>query len=228
MPAGSLPCQQNGTLKGSATQLGDMNYKAKDFSHLLGLEGFSDQLLQNHFKLYEGYVANTNKLIEKIIKLHHDGQMDTPEFAELKRRLGWEFNGMRLHCYYFRNLSKEPTSFDPGSTFGKALVERFGSFQSFEEYFRASSLLRGIGWTILYYDPLGKMFFVSWINEHDVGHPAGCVPLLVLDVFEHAFLTDYGLARADYVEAFMKAIDWNEVNERFTKALDTSFANDVS
>jgi len=192
-----------------------MTYETKDFSHLLGLPGFSDTMLQNHFKLYEGYVANTNKLIEKIIKLHHDDDMGSPEFAELKRRFRWEFNGMRLHELYFENLTKDATEPNADIAIVKAITEQFGSFKAFENYFRATASMRGIGWVILYYDPQGKMFLAPWINEHDVGHPVGCVPLLVLDVFEHAYLTDYGLKRSDYVEAFMKAVDWGVVSKRF-------------
>jgi superoxide dismutase, Fe-Mn family len=194
-----------------------MNYQSKNFTHLLGLPGFSDTLLQNHFKLYEGYVTNTNKLVEKIIKLHHADKMSEPEFAELKRRFGWEFNGMRLHELYFENLNKENSGPNPELPIVKALTEQFDSFETFENYFRATASMRGIGWVVLYYDPQGKIFLAPWINEHDVGHPVGCVPLLVMDVFEHAFLTDYGLKRADYIDAFMKAVDWDVVSKRFEK-----------
>ncbi|MFH1315565.1 MAG: hypothetical protein ABIH67_04170, partial [Candidatus Uhrbacteria bacterium] len=97
-----------------------MTYQTKNFSHLLGLPGFSDTMLQNHLTLYEGYVANTNKMIEKIIKLHNDNQMNDPEFAELKRRFGWEFNGMRLHELYFENLTKNTTEPDMDLTVIKA------------------------------------------------------------------------------------------------------------
>ncbi|MFH1142122.1 MAG: Fe-Mn family superoxide dismutase, partial [Candidatus Uhrbacteria bacterium] len=185
-----------------------MTYQTKNFSHLLGLPGFSDTMLQNHLTLYEGYVANTNKMIEKIIKLHNDNQMNDPEFAELKRRFGWEFNGMRLHELYFENLTKNTTEPDMDLTVIKAVIEQINSFQAFADYFRAVALLRGIGWVILDYDPQSKIFLTSWVNEHDVGHPVGCTPLLVLDVFEHAYLTDYGLNRTSYVDAFFKAIDW--------------------
>ena len=192
-----------------------MTYEAKKFSHLIGTPGFSDQLLNNHFKLYEGYVANTNKLIEKIITLHKTENMDSPEFAELKRRLGWEFDGMRLHELYFGNLTKDSNELNPDSTIGKKITDQFGSLESFNGYFRASGALRGIGWVVLYHDPVADTLLTSWVNEHDVGHPVGCTPLLIMDVFEHAFLTDYGLKRADYIDVFMKAVDWDEVNRRF-------------
>ncbi|MCJ7705724.1 MAG: hypothetical protein MUO28_09350, partial [Desulfobacterales bacterium] len=81
-----------------------MAYAAKDYSRLLGMEGFSEPLLKNHFTLYQGYVTNTNKLMDMLGQMLKDGKMSSPEYAELKRRLGWEFNGMRLHEYYFENL----------------------------------------------------------------------------------------------------------------------------
>ena len=192
-----------------------MAYEAKNFDYLIGTAGFSDQLLKNHFTLYQGYVANTNKLIEAIIALSRENRTSTLEFAELKRRLGWEFNGMRLHELYFENLSKTPAPLDQNSLLYKKIAAQFGSFQEFEKYFRASGAVRGIGWTVLYYDARSDFFLVCWVNEHDVGHLTGCTPLLIMDVFEHAFMPDYGLKRADYIDAFFKAIDWNAAAKRF-------------
>ena len=94
-------------------------------------------------------------------------------------------------------------------------METFVSYQDWEKAFKAVGTMRGIGWVILYYDPEGKRFFNCWVNEHDVGHLAGAIPLLVMDVFEHAYMVDYGLKKADYIEAFFKAIDWSVVEKRF-------------
>ncbi len=190
-------------------------YEAKTFDHLMGTTGFSDQLLTNHFTLYKGYVANTNKLIECLDKLIKDGKTDTPEFAELNRRFGWEFNGMRLHELYFSNMAKGGSRLAQGTQMFNKLTENFGNYESWEKDFKAAGSMRGIGWVILYYDTIGDRLFNSWINEHDSGHLAGAIPLLVMDVFEHAFITDYGLKRADYIDAFFKAIDWKAVSTRF-------------
>lgn len=192
-----------------------MAYETKDFSHLLGTPGFSDELLNNHFKLYEGYVANTNKLIEKIIELSRADKKTEPEFVEMKRRLGWEWNGMRLHELYFGNLTKEPKELDPSRALGKQIAETYPSIDYLLDYIRANAAFRGIGWVVTYWDSIGGRLLTFWVNEHDVGHPVGCTPLLVMDVFEHAYLTDYGLKRADYIDAFMKAVDWEVVNQRF-------------
>lgn len=192
-----------------------MVYEAKNYELLLGTEGFSDQLLKNHFTLYQGYVKNTNLLFDKIMALVKEGKSDQPEFAELKRRFGWEFNGMRLHELYFGNMIKGGKLLDQKNKLAKKLIDQFGSLENWEKAFRATGAMRGIGWVVLAYDKESNTLFNLWINEHDVGHLAGAVPLLVMDVFEHAFMLDYGLKRADYVAAFFKTIDWDVVSKRF-------------
>ncbi len=190
-----------------------MAYEAKDYSKLIGMEGFSETLLKNHFTLYQGYVTNTNKLMDTLATMLKDGKVGTPEYAELKRRMGWEFNGMRLHEYYFDNLGSK-AALDKSGKLAKKLAENFGSYEDWEKDFRGTGTMRGIGWVILYQDNVSGKLFNQWINEHDVGHPAGCVPILVMDVFEHAFITDYGLKRADYIEVFFKNINWAVVEGR--------------
>lgn len=197
-----------------------MIYTEQNFEHLLGTAGFSDQLLKNHFKLYSGYVANTNKLLERLMTLVKEGNTATPEFAELKRRFGWEFNGMRLHELYFGNMSKTKKTLHENSFLYKKMVEIFGSGEMCEKAFVGTGSMRGIGWVIMNYDPESKNLFHTWVNEHDVGHLIGTVPLLIMDVFEHAFMLDYGLNRADYIKAFLAAIDWDVVEGRFEKAVE--------
>ncbi len=189
------------------------NYVAKDFSKLLETPGFSDTLLNNHFKLYQGYVNNTNSLLDKLHALLLEGKEKTPEYAEMERRLGWEFNGMRLHEYYFANLGgKHPA--DKKDRLYPKLEAEFGGFENWVRDFKAVGLMRGIGWVVLYEDALSGRLLNMWINEHDGGHAAGGNPLLVMDVFEHAYITDYQLERAKYIEAFFNAINWGEVNKR--------------
>lgn len=190
-----------------------MVYVAKDYSNLMGMEGFSEALLKNHFTLYQGYVANTNKLLETLEILQKEGKQQTAEFAEVKRRLGWEFNGMRLHEYYFENLGGKKPINKESKIFSK-IVEDFGSYENWEKDFKATGAIRGIGWVILYQDIKTKKLITFWINEHDTGHPSGCNPILIMDVFEHAFMLDYGLKRADYIESFFKNIDWENVEKR--------------
>jgi len=191
-----------------------MPYQAKIFENLIGLPGFSEKILKDHFGLYQGYVNNFNKLDETLMAMEKERKFNVPEFAELNRRLGWEFNGMRLHELYFENLSKESIEIDKNSELYGKISKEWESFEAFEKDFRAMAAMRGIGWVILYYDKQADRLFNVWINEHDVGHFSGCAPLLAIDVFEHAYLIDYGTKRADYIDAFMKVIDWKVVEKR--------------
>lgn len=189
------------------------SYTPKEYSHLLGMKGFTDRALNLHFGLYRGYVKNVNRLLNE---LNGKRLFGTPEYNELKRRLGWEFNGMRLHEYYFDNLGgKEPISNE--SAFYKAIVEKFGSFEAWKEDFLNCGAIRGIGWVVLMKDPKSGALVNTWVNEHDSGIFAGGRPLLVMDMFEHAYLPDYETDRGKYMEAFFDNIDWSVVEERFTQ-----------
>lgn len=190
-----------------------MTYAAKDYNSLIGMEGFSETLLKNHFTLYNGYVTNTNKLLDTLAAMMKEGKSATPEYAELKRRLGWEFNGMRLHEYYFENLGGK-AMLDKSGKLGRKMAEDFGSVENWEADFRATGAMRGIGWVVLYQDNLTGKLINQWVNEHDTGHLAGCAPILIMDVFEHAFMLDYGLKRADYIASFFKNINWKAVESR--------------
>jgi superoxide dismutase, Fe-Mn family len=190
-----------------------MPYTAKDYSSLVGLKGFSETLLKNHFTLYQGYVTNTNKVSDTLAQMLKEGKTGTPEFAELKRRFGWEFNGMRLHELYFENM-KGAGGIDRSGKLAKNMEKEFGSVEAWEKEFKACGTMRGIGWVALYHDVTGDRLFNSWINEHDVAHLAGCIPVLIMDVFEHAYFTDYQLKRADYIDAFFANINWQAAESR--------------
>ena len=190
-----------------------MPYAAKDYGKLIGMNGFSETLLKNHFALYQGYVTNTNKVWDALQAMLKEGKTATPEYAELKRRFGWEFNGMRLHELYFDNLGGKGIINKSGNL-AKLLPGAYGSVEAWEKDFRATGAMRGIGWVVLYQDDTNGWLFNQWISEHDGGHPAGCRPILIMDVFEHAYMLDYGLKKADYIEAFFKNINWDAVEAR--------------
>lgn len=191
------------------------DYQPKDFSNLLGMPGFNDDLLKMHFQLYQGYVKNTNFLINRLKDLLLQDKADSYDFTALKRRLGWEWDGMRLHELYFQNLGgKDSLSSD--SALYRKLSQDFGSFELWKREFIATGMTRGIGWVILYQDPLSGKLINTWINEHDLGHLSGAEPLLVMDVFEHAYITQYGLDRKKYIEAFFDNIDWKITLKRYT------------
>jgi len=191
-----------------------MVYTAKDYSQLIGMKGFSETLLKNHFTLYQGYVTNTNKILDAVAALLKDGKTGTPEYAELKRRFGFEFDGMRLHEFYFENLGGNGIC-NKETALVKKMAQDFGSYEAWEKDFKGTGTMRGIGWTVLYQDVAAGRLLNVWINEHETGHLAGCTPLLIMDVFEHAFMIDYGLKRADYIESFFANIKWSEVEKRF-------------
>jgi Fe-Mn family superoxide dismutase len=188
-------------------------YEAQDFSKLKGMKGFSNNALDLHFALYQGYVRNTNLIWAELRKMDEQHQTGTPAYAELKRRFGWEYNGMRLHELYFGNLGGTgPLPMD--SPLMQKIVDNFGSFDKWAADFKATGAIRGIGWVVLYEDPTNGRLFNTWINEHDMGQLADGIPLLVMDVFEHAYLPDYGLKRGDYIETFFDNINWRAVEAR--------------
>jgi superoxide dismutase, Fe-Mn family len=192
-------------------------YKARQFN-LSGLKGISDQTLEMHFKLYEGYVKETNNLNTRIAEFLSDGKVDQDEmplYSELKRRLGFEFNGMVLHEYYFENLMKggggDPK---PASSFYKTAESSFGSYEIWKADFVGVGKMRGVGWAMCYEQPDGRLSN-HWISLHQTGEVAGFNPVLVMDVWEHAFLLDYKPAeRPKYIEAFFSNINWSAVDSR--------------
>jgi Fe-Mn family superoxide dismutase len=194
------------------------SYKVKEFN-LSGLTGISDQTLEMHFKLYEGYVKETNRLNEKISELVRHGKVDReqmPAYSELTRRLGFEYNGMALHEYYFGNLRRGGSG-DPERTsrFAKAARASLGSYATWKAEFVSIGQMRGIGWAICYEDPENGRLSNHWITLHEVGNVAGFRPILVMDVWEHAFLLDYKPAeKSKYIEAFFANIDWKAVDAR--------------
>ena len=193
-------------------------YKPKQFP-LGGLNGISDQTLDMHFKLYEGYVKETNKLTERIASFLEDGQVDQeemPAYSELTRRLGFEYNGMVLHEYYFENLTKRGTN-EPAqhSIFARATELRYGAYTTWKADFVGIGKMRGVGWVICYQDPTSGHLSNHWVTLHEVGNIAGFKPVLVMDVWEHAFLLDYKPAeRSRYIDAFFSNVDWNVVEQR--------------
>src|SRR5205809_1388732 len=194
-------------------------YTAREFN-LSSLTGISDQTLEMHFKLYEGYVKETNKLNDKIAEFVKDAKVDQEEFAdysELTRRLGFEYNGMVLHEYYFDNMKKGGGTGNPNqsSTFCKAAEQSYGSYDIWKADFVGIGKMRGVGWAICYENPVNGRLSNHWITLHETGNVAGFNPILVMDVWEHAFLLDYKPAESPkYIDAFLLNIDWVTVEKR--------------
>ena len=193
-----------------------MIYQPINFDSILGIQHLSDKLLKDHFLLYQGYVNNTNKLLQILDILSKEDMTNSPEFSEIKRRLGWEWNGIRLHEYYFSNIIKGGKILDTNTNLYKNIVDDFGSYQNWERDFKATGLIRGVGWVILYYDPLVGKLFNIWIDEHNTNHLCGGYPVLVIDLFEHAYMMDFGINKSAYIDAFFKMVNW-EINPEIDK-----------
>ena len=192
-------------------------YAKRDFN-VAGLKGISDNTIQVHLGLYAGYVTNTNTLNERLRDLVQQGKVGSPDFAEITRRLGFEYNGMILHEYYFEQLksggSPMPTSGPLVDHFNMC----FGSADAWLADFKGVGGMRGVGWAVLYQDPATGWLSNHWVTLHQDGNPAGYKPILIMDVWEHAFLLDYKPAeRPKYIEAFLANLDWGVVESRLIK-----------
>jgi len=198
-------------------------YKVQSFDHLKGLDGLSDAQIDEHLKLYAGYVKQVNTLNEDLTSMLAAGKASgtNPEFAEITRRLGFEYNGMILHEYYFENLRRAAEPKPSGSSgLAQALAQSFGSMEKWQTDFHAIGEMRGVGWVVLFEDPVTDRLSNHWITLHQEGIPAGFKPLLVMDVWEHAYMRDYkATERKKYVEAFFRNIDWQLVERRLQQEM---------
>ena len=192
-------------------------YEAKSYPQLKGLKGISDAVLETHFALYAGYVKNTNALTDELMKQAKEGKAAGTNlaYAEMTRRLGFEYNGMILHEYYFGNLKPNGGELDRSSNLAKEIEKSFGSVDLFLADFKAVATMRGIGWAIMFQDPTTKLLSNHWVTLHNDGNPAGYTPILVMDGWEHAYVPDYKAnERGKYVEAFFQNIDWKAAESR--------------
>lgn len=192
-----------------------MEYKAQLQLKPTNLDNISQRQIDSHWGLYEGYVTNVNKLNKELEELRVAGKVDTPLYADRRRRYGFEYNGMVLHEYYFANLKAGGTMLSDGPL-KKALIATWGSYDVWRADFESAGKSRSIGWAILYADETTGALTNHFIQEHEDGNIAGFVPILVLDVWEHAYMVDFGTAgRAQYISAFMSNIDWAKAEERY-------------
>ncbi|MGZ6143606.1 MAG: Fe-Mn family superoxide dismutase, partial [Myxococcales bacterium] len=192
-------------------------YEPKQFPRLKGLSGISDTLLQDHLKLYEGYVKNTNELNSQLESLLKEGKAKgtNPAFAEMTRRLGFEYCGMILHELYFANLAPEPDPLNKAGALAQAAIASFGSVEAWLDDLKAIAAMRGVGWAMCYQNPENKQVSNHWIALHNDGHPPGFRPIVVMDCWEHAFLPDYkATERAKYIEAYFRNLDWRACEAR--------------
>ena len=196
-----------------------IKYSSQEQLKPSGLVGISDAQVDDHWKLYMGYVNQSNKLNEEMIALAQDKQGASLAYADRRRRYGFEYNGMVLHEYYFGNLRANQADLSSGAL-KKAIEKTWGSFELWQADFANAGKTRGIGWAIVYADLTTGQVTNHFIQEHENGNIAGFAPVLVMDVWEHAYMVDHQAGgRADYINAFMKNVNWSKIEERFDDAL---------
>jgi Fe-Mn family superoxide dismutase len=193
-------------------------YTPKDFSKVRGLTGISDKQLEEHLKLYEGYVKRANALTEKLQGMCAEGKASgaDPVYAELTRRLGFEFGGMVNHEYYFANMTPGAQAEPPaGSKLRKAIETSFGKYETWLSDFRGVATMPGIGWAFTFQDPSTGWLSNHFVMMHENNIPAGYRPIVVMDGWEHAFMRDYlATERGKYLDAFLKNVDWEACEKR--------------
>jgi superoxide dismutase, Fe-Mn family len=180
------------------------------------IEGISEKTMTTHLKLYEGYVKQANVILDKIEEYSKDPEANAYALGELQRRFAFEFDGMRNHEYYFMLLEDGPRPLPADGALAKTITETWGSVDAFLARFRSLALTRGIGWAMLLYDKHTDRLLTQWVDEQHLGHLTGLMPILPLDVWEHAYLLDYAPAeKAKYVDAYLKAMNWETANDWF-------------
>jgi superoxide dismutase, Fe-Mn family len=193
-------------------------YEEKKFN-IPELSGIGAVQIEEHLKLYKGYVKNTNGILEKIQELSKDSSNNAYTIGELQRRLGFEFNGMRNHEYYFQSFEGGSTPLPEGSKLQKHIEETYGSFDAWFTQFNSIAKTRGVGWAILYFDTHNENLIHTWVDEQHLGQLMSLEPVLCLDMWEHAFLGDYlPSQKQDYIDAFFKNINWEVIESNFEKA----------
>ena len=184
------------------------------------LEGISPKTIEEHLKLYKGYVTNTNLIFNKLQELKSEPEKNAYILAELQRRLGFEFGGMRNHEYYFSSLSGGSKEINKEGALYKKIVEDWGSFETFLEHFKFVAMTRGIGWSMLYFDKNSDKLIISWLDEQHIGHLAGASLVLCLDMWEHSYYLDYiPSEKKKYIEAFFANLNWEVIENNFNSSL---------
>jgi superoxide dismutase, Fe-Mn family len=182
------------------------------------LKGISKKSVDEHLKLYAGYVKHTNLILEKINEYSQDSEKHAYALGELQRRFSFEFNGMRNHEYYFKSFEGGAQALPEGSALKAAVEKEWGSWDAFINRFKAVALTRGIGWAMLYWDNHAQRLVIAWVDEQHLGQLNGLPLVLGLDMWEHSFYLDFATAKAGYVTAFFDNLNWNIIEENFKNA----------
>ncbi len=183
------------------------------------LKGISEKTIEEHLKLYAGYVKNANMILD-ILSSKTTTEQDTYTHNELQRRFSFEFNGIRNHEIYFESISEGAHAPNPQSLLYQTLEKAYGGFDAWLTRFSNLALTRGIGWAMCVYDPISKELFHAWIDEQHLGQLNGCIPIIALDMWEHSYVADYAPSgKKTYVADYISALNWTLIEERFLKVV---------
>lgn len=183
------------------------------------LKGISAKNIEEHLKLYSGYVKNINLIYEKVGELMADPEKNAYVVGELMRRVGFEFNGMRNHERYFESLSGGAKELSIDSNLRKEMEKQAGSMEAWLAGFKQLAITRGVGWAVIYWDKESKQLLPAWIDEQHYGQLNGLDWILGIDMWEHAFVYDYPTSeKKKYIEAFFENLNWEVIEENFKKA----------
>jgi Fe-Mn family superoxide dismutase len=182
------------------------------------LHGISREQVDVHLKLYEGYVTALNGLRKIEADLSADPVKNALALDGAHRRCAFEFNGARMHELYFSQWEHKAHALEPDSALGTALRHQYGSIAAWEDEFRTVAKARGVGWTVLHYDRVQDLFLNVWVDEHHIGLHGGVPIVLVMDMWEHAYMVDYVPAeKTEYVDAFFRNLNWSVMEARFAR-----------
>ena len=184
------------------------------------LKGLSEKSIEEHLKLYSGYVKNANTILSKIEEYAKDAEANAYALGEINRRFSFEFNGMRNHEIYFSHFEGGPKPVDPNGTLSKAGFEEWPSYEFWLNRFKAIALTRGIGWAVLGYDKVSGRLLNYWVDEQHLGQLNDVTPVLMLDMWEHSFVADYAPSgKKDYIEDFFANLNWQTCEDNYANAL---------
>ncbi len=195
-----------------------MNFIEKKFM-IPELKGISQKTIEEHLKLYSGYVKSANLILEKIAELRKTDEeisKNTYLISELQRRFSFEFDGMRNHEYYFEQFEGGAKPIDEKSDLVEKIKETWESVDAWLLRFKEIAMTRGIGWAVLYFDKKTNTLNHSWVEEQHLGHLTGADVILALDMWEHSYMLDYVPSeKKKYVEAFFANLNFTVAESRY-------------
>jgi Fe-Mn family superoxide dismutase len=189
-------------------------YTPKTFD-IPSLKGISSKNIEEHLKLYQGYIKNANLILDHIEEFSKDSEKNAYEIGELQRRFSFEYNGMKNHEYYFEQLQGGSLALAADSPLMKKITEQWGSFDAFLTRFKILAMTRGIGWAILFYDMEADRLVTAWVDEQHLGQLNSAKFIFGIDMWEHSYVADYQPSgKRQYIEDYLANVNWSIIERR--------------